>query len=128
MRSMSIRTILSAAALLAFAGLPAVALADLNVDADGFHRVVTESTQGATCHVHRSSDGTSVRCPDGSKGTMTLYRSRGEDAACELDFWTQANGNGPNQWHATLSHQNAANGTCALHWSGTDSLQVTLNS
>src|SRR5690242_8464090 len=88
---MSIRTILSIAVTLAFVSLPAIALADLHVDAPGFHRVVTDTSQGESCQVHRTDDGTTIRCPDGSKGTMTLYRNRGEDAACELDFWTQAN-------------------------------------
>jgi len=125
---MSIRTILSIAVTLAFASLPATALADLHVDAAGFHRVVTDVSQGDACRVHRTDDGTTIRCPDGSKGTMTLYRNRGEDAACELDFWTQANskGNG-NHWRAQLSHQNSANGTCTLHWNGMDSLQITIS-
>lgn len=120
---MSIRTILSSAAILGLASLPAAALADLHVDAAGFHRVVAGSSQGGSCHVHRTDDGTNVRCPDGSKGTLTLYRSHGEDAACELDFWTQTNGN--THWRAQLSHQNGAVGTCTLHWNGPDSLQIT---
>lgn len=84
--------------------------------------------KGGSCNVHRMGDTTLVRCPNGLKGTLTVYRNRGESAACEVDFWYQgsAAGNGP--WRAQLSHQNASSGTCTTHWTDPSTLQLTIQS
>jgi|GEM_PF-4795420 len=106
--------------------LPAVALASLEVDTNGFARVVTEATQGDSCHVHGPPGAKTVRCPDGSSGTMTLYRNFGESPVCELDFWYAGNGSGAQRWHAHVSHPNGTYGTCMLHWKSSNALQLNL--
>ncbi|HEV3153149.1 MAG TPA: hypothetical protein VGZ02_05050 [Candidatus Baltobacteraceae bacterium] len=122
---MKIHVLLAAAAAGSLAALPAIALADLHVNAIGFHRVVTETNQSPACHVHRVDDGTMVRCADGSKGTMTLYRRSSETPVCELDFWPQSN-NAAQRWRVQVSHQDSTYGTCTTQWQGADTLNVTL--
>ena len=117
---MNTRILLSAAFGAAFAALPAVALADLNVTANGFHRVVAEAANGDSCEVYRNGPNVVVRCPDGSKGTLTMYRHTSEGAACELDFWAQGNG----KWRAQLSHVNTANGTCTVKWDNGTTVEI----
>lgn len=108
--------------------LAAAAFAALVVNANGFERVVSSSSQGATCEVAQAANGTgtTVTCPDGSRGSMVLYRNADEGPACELDFWFGPNGSGAQTWHALLSHQNSTSGACALNWTGPDTLNVTL--
>ncbi len=122
---MSIRTILPIAAVTALALVPSVAFADLQVNANDFHRIVVGSMQNGMCHVHRAGDGRMARCPDGSRGTLTFYQHTLGMPACEVDFWYQAGGSRP--WHIQLSHQNAANGTCTTQWQGANTLTVTLS-
>lgn len=124
---MNIRLLLAAGAaatVLAFA--PAIALADLQVNAAGFDRVLTSSTQGATCEVEQLTAGTNIDCPDGSRGTMLFYRSGGRMPVCELDFWFGGNGSGRQRWSARVARQNGTNGTCALRRQSGNALQITL--
>ena len=125
---MKIRSILAGAAVAAAAFVPAAALADLQVNANGFERVVATSTQGDSCEVERqrAGDGTSVDCPDGARGTLLLYRTADEAAVCEVDFWYAGNGSGTPKWRAQISHANGANGTCALHWNDPATLNLTV--
>lgn len=106
--------------------LAAAAFAALVVNANGFERVVASSAQGTSCDVSQATNGTTVTCPDGSRGSMVLYRSNDEGAACQLDFWFGPNGSGAQTWHALLSHQNSGSGACALNWTGPNTLNVTL--
>lgn len=123
---MTTRSILIAAAVAAISAAPAAALADLQVTANGFHRVVVDAGQTGSCHVHRmdNDNGTTIRCPDGSKGTMVLYQHSKESSACEVDFWSQSNGANP--WRVQLSHQNSTVGTCTTHWDNPTTLEVNL--
>lgn len=121
---MSIRTIILAAAVPVLACVPAVALADLQVNANGFHRVVVGSMQNGNCHVHRADGGRTVRCPDGTRGTLTLYQHHDSAPACEIDFWYQNGAGRP--WHIQLSHQNAASGNCTTQWQNDSTLNVSL--
>lgn len=105
---------------------PAIALADLQVNANGFDRVVASSTQGDTCEVEQLTGGTNIDCPDGSRGTMLFYRHDGEPPICEVDFWFGGNGSGAQRWSARIARQNATNGTCALNRQNGNTLQVTL--
>ena len=123
---MSIRTILPTAAIAALAFTPAIALADLQVTANGFDRVITSSTQGDTCEVERQTGGTSIDCPDGSRGTMLFYRHADESPVCEVDFWFGGNGSGAQRWSARVARQNGTYGTCALNRQNDTTLQVTL--
>lgn len=123
---MNVRTILPGAAIVAAALAPAAALADMHVNAQGFERVVTSSAQGESCRVQGLTGGTSVTCPDGSRGTMVLYRHAGEAPVCQVDFWYQGEVTGGRQWRALLSHRNASLGICALHWRTADTLQVII--
>ncbi len=121
---MTTRSIVAVAAILTMAAAPLAARADLQVTANGFHRVVADAGQTGSCHVHRIDNGTTIRCPDGSKGTMVLYRHRSESAACEVDFWSQSGGGSP--WRVQLSHQNSAIGTCTTRWDNPTTLEVNL--
>jgi hypothetical protein len=123
---MKIPAILAAAAVAAAAFVPAAALADLQVNANGFYRVVESSTQGDSCEVEHAPGGMSVSCPDGSRGTLVLYRSVDEAAVCEVDFWYAGNGSGMQRWRAQISHANPANGTCTLHWNDPTTLNLTV--
>ena len=125
---MKIPAILAGAAVAAAAFVPAAALADLQVNANGFERVVATSTQGDSCEVERQrvAGGMSVSCPDGSRGTLVLYRTADEAAVCEVDFWYAGNGSGVQRWRAQISHANAANGTCSLHWNDPATLNLTV--
>lgn len=101
---------------------PVTALAQpLQINLNGAQRAIS-STAGENCEVvpYRGTP-TSVTCPDGSRGTITLYGQSPDSPACELDFWFQSN-----RWHAILSHQNSANGTCAMHWNDSATLQLSL--
>jgi hypothetical protein len=123
---MSIRTILPMAAVAALALAPAAALADLQVNAAGFDRVIASSTQGDTCEVDQITGGTSIDCPDGSRGTILLYRHYGESPVCEVDFWYGGNGSGAQRWSARVARRNGTNGNCALTRQNANTLQVTL--
>lgn len=124
---MSIRTIIPMAAVAALALAPAAALADLQVSANGFYRVVASSTQGDTCHVHRMTGGRSIDCPDGSRGTLLFYVHHGDESpVCEVDFWFGGNGSGAQHWSARIARQSGNAGTCALTKNGVNEMQVTL--
>jgi len=82
--------------------------------------------QNGMCHVHRAGDGRMVRCPDGSRGTLTFYQHTLGTPACEVDFWYD-NTSGSRPWHIQLSHQNAADGTCTTQWQGANTLNVSLS-
>lgn len=104
--------------------VPAAALAQpFQVNVNGAQRVISYSTSGDNCSVlpYRGTP-TSVTCPDGSRGTITLYGTSEDSAACEVDFWFDAN-----RWHAILAHQNNANGTCAMHWGTDGTLNVSIH-
>jgi hypothetical protein len=121
---MSIRTILPAAAAVALALMPAMALAQLQVNANGFERVVVGSMQNGSCDALEVSSGTLLRCPDGSRGTLTLFRHEDDAPACEVDFWYDS-AHGSRPWHIQLSHQSGTNGTCATQWQGATTLNVS---
>jgi hypothetical protein len=123
---MSIRTILPIAAVTALALVPAAALANLEVHANGFHRVVVGSMQNGNCEVHRMDDGRIVRCPDGSRGTLTLYQHALGEPMCQVDFWYDTS-SGPRPWHITVSHQNSEGG-CTTTWQNNTTLNVDLSS
>ncbi|HET9097389.1 MAG TPA: hypothetical protein VFN37_12055 [Candidatus Baltobacteraceae bacterium] len=125
---MTFRLLLSAAAaaIAVLALAPAIALADLQVRANGFDRVVTSSTQGDTCEVEQLTGGTSIDCPDGSRGTMLFYRLDGESPVCELDFWFGGNGSGAQRWSAQIVRQNGMIGTCALDRQSANAMRITL--
>lgn len=123
---MSIRTILPTAAVAALALAPAAALADLQVNANGFDRVMTSSTQGDTCEVEQQAGGTSIDCPDGSRGTILFYRHYGETPVCEVDFWYGGNGTGSQHWSARVARQIGTNGSCMLSRRNESTVQVTL--
>jgi hypothetical protein len=122
---MTLRTILSAGLASALVLLPVTALADLQVNASGFARIVASSTQGDSCEVQQSPGGTAATCPNGSRGTIVLYRERGAPPVCELDFWYAGNGSGMERWRAQLSHQNTDRGGCVMHWDGSNALTVS---
>jgi hypothetical protein len=119
---MSIRTILAGVAAAALALMPSVALAYLEVDANGFHRIVVGSLQNGPCNLARVTGGRMVRCPDGSRGTLTFYRHTLGMPVCQLDFWYQAGA--AKRWHISLSHQSADNGGCTTQWQGPQTLNV----
>lgn len=114
------------AAIAAFASAPALALADLQVNANGFDRVVASASHGATCDVEQLTGGTSIDCPDGSRGTLLFYRHDDETPVCEIDFWYGMGDSGAQQWRAQTPQQNGTYGTCALRWPYANVLQVTL--
>lgn len=122
---MNIRTLLPAAAILSAAFLPGAALADLQVNANGFDRVIASSTQGDSCEVERLSGVLTVTCPNGSRGTLLLYRQSDETPVCQVDFWYGGNGSGAQTWRAQLAHTNAASGTCTLHWNNATTLNLS---
>ena len=118
---MKIRTSLPAALVMAvFAAAPALAQGPLQITLSGFQRAIPYVTGGGdNCDVLPPSGATTtVNCPDGSKGTVTLYGQSEDSPVCEVDFWTQGG-----RWHAIVSHQNG--GTCALKWAGGTTLNVT---
>ena len=123
---MSIRKLAAFAAVTAFAAAPAAALADLHVNAPGFHRVVISGAAGTHgCHVHRDDLGAAVTCPDNARGTMTLYTdSEGGTPVCEVDFWPQTTTGKP--WRAILSHQDSTNGSCSMTWQTGRTLLISL--
>lgn len=122
---MTIRSLFLAGAALGLAFAPVAALADLQITADGFHRVVATSTQGDTCSVQRITNGRAVTCPDGSRGTLLIYQHRGDQSpVCEVDFWYAGNGSGAQRWRAQVSHANGA-AACAVHWNGTNALTIS---
>lgn len=123
---MSIRTILPVAAVAAIAFAPAIARADLQVNANGFDRIVTSSSQGGTCEVQQLTGGTNIDCPDGSRGTMLFYRHDDESPVCELDFWYGMGNSGAQQWRALIERQNGTYGACTLHWQYANVLQIML--
>lgn len=118
---MGIRKLLPAAAVIAaFAGAPAWAQSPLQVNLNGFMRAVPYSTAGDTCEVlpiHAAP--TTVTCPDGSRGTLTLYGQSEDAPVCEVDFWYQGA-----RWHAIVARQNG--GTCALRFTDASTLSVML--
>jgi hypothetical protein len=123
---MSIRTILPAAAAIALALMPSVALAYLEVNANGFHRVVLGSLQNGPCDLARISGGRMVRCPDGSRGTLTLYQHTYGMPVCQIDFWYDS-AHGPRPWHIQLSHESTDNGTCTTQWQDNQTLNVSVS-
>ena len=103
--------------------VPATALAQpLQINLNGAQRAVP-STAGTNCDVlpYRGAP-TALTCPDGSRGTITLYGQNEDTAVCEVDFWFQSN-----RWHAILSHQNSAGGTCAMQWTDSATLQLSVH-
>lgn len=123
---MSIRTILPLAAVAALALAPVAALADFQVNANGFERVIASSTQGDTCEVEQLTGGTSIDCPDGSRGTILFYRHDGESPVCEVDFWYGGNGSGAQRWSARVARQNSTFGSCTLSRQNGNTVQVSL--
>lgn len=103
--------------------VPLSALAQpLQINLTGAERAVA-STSGENCEVvpYRGAP-TTVTCPDGSRGTITLYGQNEDSAACELDFWFQSN-----RWHAILSHQNSGTAPCAMRWNDSATLQLSIH-
>ena len=123
---MNLSKILTAVAVFSFAALPAAALAEFQVNATGFHRIVADSSQGGSCRVRRNDAGTLVRCPNGSRGTMTVYQYRSGPSVCELDFWYQTNPVGAGRWRVQVSHQNTSVGTCSTHWDNPNTIDLSL--
>jgi hypothetical protein len=113
------RFLAAVAAIIALPVAPALAQGPLHVNLSGFQRAVPYVTSGGdNCEVLPPyGASTTVNCPDGSKGTITLYGQSEDTPVCEVDFWTQGG-----RWHATLAHQNG--GSCALNWNN-GSLNVT---
>lgn len=110
----------AAAAIAALAVAPALAQGPLQVNLNGFQRAIPYVTGGGdNCEVLPPyGASTSVSCPDGSKGTITLYGQSEDTPVCEVDFWTQGG-----RWHAIVSHQNG--GSCALKWGNGGNLNVS---
>jgi hypothetical protein len=123
---MNTRTLLVAAAVAGMAAIPLSASSavppDLQVQANGFNRIVVGSLKGGQCHVHRMSGAMSADCSGGSSGTLTLYTDEDGSPVCEVDFWYQYNGQGAPKWRAQLAHQNS--GSCAMQWVNANSLNI----
>jgi hypothetical protein len=104
--------------------LPIASLAQsFQINVNGAQRIIPSSTAGDNCTVMPySGTPTALTCPDGSRGTITLYGTSIDSPACEVDFWFDAG-----RWHAILSHQNNANGSCAINWNGSSTLNVSLH-
>jgi hypothetical protein len=121
---MSIRSLLPICAMAAAMLVPAAALAQpFQINVNGAQRVIPYSTSGDNCDVlPYGGTPTAVTCPDGSRGTITVYGQSPDSPACEVDFWYEAG-----RWHAILSHENSANGTCAMNWNGATTLNISLH-
>jgi hypothetical protein len=121
---MSIRSLLPICAMAAAMLVPAAALAQpFQINVNGAKRVIPYSTSGDNCDVlPYGGTPTAVTCPDGSRGTITVYGQSPDSPACEVDFWYEAG-----RWHAILSHENSANGTCAMNWNGATTLNISLH-
>lgn len=105
------------------AAVPAIASANLQINANGFHRAVIDTGNTPGCQNHRSASGRAITCASGSRGTLTLFRRTSEGALCEIDFWPQSNAAHP--WRATLGHQSNGSGSCAMKWRDASTLDVT---
>jgi hypothetical protein len=107
------KLLIAAAASAALVCVPLVAAAaPLQINVAGFERIVPYATTGDTCDVLPiHGDPTAVNCPDGSRGTLTLYTNAEDTPVCEVDYWYQGN-----RWHAITAKQNG--GTCAIRWGG----------
>ena len=100
--------------------LAVAAVAALQVNLSGFQRAVPYATAGDTCEVlpvHAAP--TTVNCPDGSRGTLTLYGSSEDAPVCEVDYWFEGS-----RWHAIVAQKSG--GTCVMRFADASTLNVTL--